>query len=185
MKIDFVDDKTYSYVTIQNVFESKEFDLIKNYAKEFKPGDHFLNCKNEHFDLLQEKAWKIHSEIFDTLLSKTDRPLNPYIKDKQRSSFFRIQLKRLRPGFTRNRIHRDSDWKQFVVVIYLSDQGTGTKLYKENNPSSHYKTIPFEPNSAYAHIPCSQSWHDFDHSIKFDKDRLSIMFILTDTRWYV
>ena len=184
MKIEIIDDGNYPYALIDEVFTASELYKILKDTFSYETGDYFLHSSNTNWELYQEKAWEIHDKVFNELFKLTENPNNKYLKLENRTSFFRIQLKKLAPGFERNRIHTDSDWKQLVVVIYVSEEGEGTKLYKENDETTHYKTIPFKQNTAYAHIPCEQSWHDFEHPAIYKSDRTSLMFLLADTRYY-
>lgn len=175
-------DTPSPYSTIERVFCDDELKEIIEFVDTFQPGDHWLHAGHEPFTMLQDKAWEIFNDVYPDLKDTPDKLNNMNVSEND--SFFRIQLKRLEPGFERNRIHRDSEWKQLVVVIYLSTEGDGTVLYKENDPTTVIKTIPFKQNSAYAHIPCDKSWHDFSHSSKYNKDRISIMFLLANKRFY-
>lgn len=185
MKTEIIETDRYPYAMIENVFNEHELIDVLDFVKDRDRGDKWLDSScGDMWHLLQQKAWDIHDALYDVMKEKTVNPINPHVNEEGRNSFFRIQLKRLEPGFERNAIHRDSEWKQFVVVTYLSDEGDGTYLYKENDPSTHYKTIPFVKNNAYAHIPCEKSWHDFAHPEHYKDDRISIMFLLADTRYY-
>lgn len=175
-------DTLSPYSTIEKVFDEEELKEMLEFVDTFQSGDHWLHAGHEPFVMLQDKAWEIFNDVYPDLKGTPDKLNN--MKVSENDSFFRIQLKRLRPGFERNRIHRDSDWKQLVVVIYLSTEGEGTTLYKENDPTTKIKTIPFKQNTAYAHIPCDKSWHDFSHPSKYDKDRITIMFLLAHKRYY-
>lgn len=184
MKVDFNTDERHPYAMIYDVFSPSEFDIILRYAEKFDRSEHILDENTEYYGLLQDKAWEIHSKIFDTLLELTSSPINQHISDRKRKSKYKIQLTVLPPGFERNLIHRDAGWKQMAVVVYMSDQGDGTMLYRENDPNTYYRTIPFEPNTAFCHIPSETSWHDFHHPDTYEKNRITIMFLLVDEEDY-
>ena len=173
------------YAFFNNVLEEDIRKNILDYAETVTNDDTWIDCSYQDWHALQDTAWAVYEKVFHKLLAICDNPLNPYLDDfNSWNSFFRIQLKRVKPGFVRNNIHRDSDWKQMAVVIYLSNEGEGTKLYKTNDPSSYFHTVPFIPNTGIAHIPSETSWHDYDHNNKFTSDRITLMFLMADKRFY-
>lgn len=184
MKIDFNHDELHPYAMIYDVFPPNEFGVILQYLEKFNCAEHILDETTEYYDLLQDTAWEIHSKIFDTLLELTPSPINQHISNSERKSKYKIQVTVMQPGAASNRIHRDAGWKQTAMVVYMSDQGDGTMLYRENDPDSLYRTIPFKPNTAFCHIPSETSWHDFHHPEHYDKNRITILFLLVDEEDY-
>jgi hypothetical protein len=172
------------YMLLDKVFSVSDYNKVLEFANTGEYGDNFLTCDCELFTMLQNKAWDLFNQLYPELSSVTNDKFSNDVDAKGNNSFFRILIKKLPPGWKRNRIHRDSAWKQLVVVIYLSDQGIGTKIYANNNEDSLVTTLPFEPNTGYATIPNKTNWHDFDHPATFDKDRITLMFVMADKRYY-
>ena len=185
MKIDFNDNERHPYAMIYDVFSEEDFNDILKHAYTLNNGETIPDETDPYWDKYQDKAAEIYDSVFDTLFKLTRNPINKYINDKNRKSKFRIQFTVLQPGFIRNRIHRDADWKQLAIVVYFSDVGIGTMLYKENDPDTHYHTVPLVSNTAFCHIPSETSWHDFEHPDCYKEKRITLMFLLVDEEDYV
>lgn len=172
------------YVLLDSPFSDDEYKKVLAAAEVFPTGDFTLTCEHDLFSMLQDKAWEIFENVYPTLDRATDGKFKEMYEKDGRDSFFKVMIKRLPPGFKRNRIHRDAEWKQLVVVIYLSDEGEGTKIYASEHVDSLVTTLPFKVNTGYATIPNETNWHDFDHSEQFNKDRITVMFMMADKRYY-
>ena len=172
------------YVLIEDVFSADDYKNVLEFAKTLRYGDNLLNLDCNLFSMLQNKAWKMFAEIYPELSQVTDGIFSNVTDAQGTDSFFRILIKKLAPGFDGHMIHRDAQWKQMVVVVYLNEQGMGTKLYSEDDAASLVKTLPFKPNTAFATIPNQTNWHDYEHPATFDEDRLTLMFMMADKRYY-
>lgn len=176
MNISFHDTPS-PYAVVTDIFDTRDLQTFQQIASQAPMGDSWIENKD-----MDQYAWKLYHQIYPTLDRKTqDR--NNCLECSTDASFFRIQIKKLEPGFKRNRIHTDSDWKQFVTVVYLDGQGLGTKLY-DSNEGDPVQVIPYVHNTGYSMIPNATSWHDFDHSADFTETRTTLMFILANRGFY-
>ncbi len=66
-------------------------------------------------------------------------------------------------------VHKDAVSKVFTNVFYVSENGDGTRLYKEKTGAVE-KIVDWRPNRVVSFEPTDHSWHDY---LSTQEDRIS------------
>lgn len=80
-------------------------------------------------------------------------------------------------GYNYDIIHTDAVNKVFSTVVYLSQDGSGTPLYRTKDKQSLAKTIEWKPNRALSFFRSDHSWHDFGCG-KFNEPRRTLTLVV-------
>ena len=172
----------FPYLEYFNFFTDQELEQILNQSNRAEEIDQCLSLSNtdkDFFVLMQDKAWTIAKD-YNILLEHTPHPHNK-TSAKPEDCYFKIQLKKLKPGFS-YRIHADSHTKHMTSVFYISDTGKGTDVY--DNDKNWHSNITWKKNKGYSFIPHVHSYHSYEHPIDFIEPRITIMFIYQNKRFY-
>lgn len=174
------------HAIISNIFTDSEISSIAEYTRSLNNNESlwlFADCPV--WELLQDKAWEIFDKVYPSLDKITTQERNNILTCSESDSFFRIEVKKLEPGFNHSHPHTDSPWKQFVTVLYIDGQGNGTKLYRSGEAGEKpVKVVPWKINTGYCAIPNEINWHDFDHPATFTEPRTTINLLLANKKWY-
>jgi len=165
-------------------FKEELLSYIYNKYKDQDHGDKWLTADDAFLNnALQEIAYETLfpvKELLDNCVSNAKNKHTCNLND----SFFRILIKVMDPGTSHHSIHTDADWKQLTTIVYISNQGTGTKFYKGNTPESFATEVEWKQNRGYSFVPSKTSWHNFEHAENATEKRIVVMFTLANKRYH-
>jgi hypothetical protein len=175
----------------EKFFNKEELDKLKDFQEQRLKKDwmHFVtkNDGKELNEMLQEKAWNTLYPTYVELSKHTTDP-STWLSTKPEDVFFRIATMSLPSGHKHsggsNGVHLDDEWKQLTTIIYFSKESKGTDLYTSET-GDPVKNITWKFNKGYSFVPSKNSWHNFEHPEEIKSNRLTMMFIMCNKRYYV
>lgn len=174
----------FPYFLYEDFFENNLLTSIYEKYKSYNHSDRWITADEHELNAeLQSIAYKKIFPIKKILDPYVTAPRNKYpcnIND----SFFKIMIKVMDPGTSYDVIHTDAAWKQLTTLVYVSKQGTGTRLYKSDKEESFAKEVEWKQNRGFSFIPSNNSWHNFLHDPSASEKRIVVMFTLSNKTYY-
>jgi len=159
----------WDYWIIDDTFSEEDFTYIQYHLKKIE-----LNHRNRtsiHFDpqsKLYKKCISKHLEILKLFDIEYDEKIHTCD----------LEFAGAQPGYEHNKIHCDDGRKLLTCILYVSETGDGTRMYKSKNKNSLVKSSEWKTNRAFVFKRTDETWHDFGSSIDSIEPRLTLMMIV-------
>lgn len=129
-----------------------------------------------------------HTYVFDNTVRRflrkkmvdTYEQLEMKPKIDLQNVFYNTQMSTLYPN-SNHGIHWDMGVKLMSLVVYMSEEGNGTRLYNTDKLSSFSKEVEWKINRCVGFFPKEDiTWHDFYNNT--DHDRNTLVLNLTSEK---
>jgi hypothetical protein len=131
----------------------------------------YNECKN----FAIEKLFPIYNNLYDITPNKHYKEL---IRLKE--AIFIPSIGCVPPNIHHPIIHTDAYWKAMSTIYYISEYGTGTPLY--DNQQNFITEIEWKQGRGYSFIPCKTSYHTYGNKTNYN--RLTLVINLTTKKLY-
>lgn len=142
-------DEPWPHYITDNYLSSSVFQQCVHEASLIKclPGERALHSIPEGGPLYKKLRFQFLSRLAE--IGRTPRS----------DEFITMSFTVCGVGYNYNRVHTDIEAKRVSTVVYLSDAGAGTRLYKD--PNTYHSRIDWKPNRAITFFRNDNTWHDY------------------------
>ena len=172
MKLDWY-DTPWQHFEVNNFLSENELQDVRQYFSTLsvpQSGNDHLRHNTIISPVCEKNAIsKIISDRFIELLNQT-----PVKWDESKLEIW-MEYDRIYPNFGW-KIHNDLDTKLVSFILHISDKGTGTRLFENEDGSGDKRIVNWIPGGGGGFVRGDKTWHSFD---TFEHDTMRHTVILT------
>lgn len=155
-------DTPWKHWIIDDFLDENLFYLIKETLTDFPKAE---ENNRIHFFFDDHGCKTIHEKLRDRYLEFTNTLGEDFARKTIKTEYLNVGK-----GFSYP-THRDAVCKIFTVVLYISDFGSGTKIF--SSETDFYKEVEWKPNRALGFYRSDDSWHSY-YSNENDRTTINI-----------